>query len=252
MHNIANILSGAGLTSKESEVYLALLKIKRGTAYRIAKTSKLKKPTTYVILETLREKGFVLKTPSKRGTTYTAKSPDELAQSAENKLNSILQILPHLKNIFTGSQNNINVFYYEGFDGVKDLLFYKIDEIKNEQICAFFAKLENYDESILKLTKSWATTLLKNKVLLKGITPDVEITKKAIEDNPGIYQEIKFVDPKKYSSNISIDCIHDFVRIIDYKNLNGIIIENVEVTNTVKQIFEMVWSSLETQKTTHL
>ena len=109
----------------------------------------------------------------------------------------------------------------------------------------FFAKLENYDEAIMKLTKSWATVLLKNKVLLKGITPNVEITKKAIEDNPGIYQEIKFVDPKKYSSNISIDCIHNFVRIIDYKNLNGVIIENVEVTNTVKQIFEMVWSSLE-------
>jgi len=244
MNSLANTLSNAGLTLKESEVYLAILKIKSGTAYRIAKISKIKKPTTYVILETLREKGFVLKTPSKRGTTYTAKSPDELVQNVEKKLDSLLQVLPHLKSIFKGNEDNINVFYYEGFDGVKDLLFYKIDEMKNENMYAFFAKLEDYNEEIIELTRQWSAVLLKNNILFKGITPDVKITREVIESDPSIYQEIKFVDPKKYSSNISIDCTHNFVRIVDFKNLNGIIVENKEVTKTIKQIFEMVWEHL--------
>jgi len=245
MNSLSSALSGAGLTTKESEIYLALLKLKSGTAYKIAKLAKIKKPTTYVLLESLREKGFVLKTPSKRGTTYTAKSPDELVQNVEQKLNNILQVMPQLKNFFKDNQNNINVFYFEGFDGVKDLLFYKINEIKDEKVYAFFAKLDIMDESIIKLTNSWANILLKNNILLKGITPDVEITRNAISGVPGMYQEIKFVKLEKYSSNISIDCVHNFVRIIDYKNLNGIIIENVEVSKTVRQIFEMVWESLE-------
>lgn len=244
MNTLSNTLTGAGLSSKEASIYLTLLKIKTGTAYKIAKVAQIKKPTTYVILESLREKGYVLKTPSKSGTTYTAKSPDELVSNVEQKLNNIIQILPHLKNIFKGDQDNINVYYYEGLDGVKDLLFYKIDEIKNEKMCAFFAKLEIKDDKIIALTKKWAETLLKNNILLNGITPDVKITRDAISETPKIYQEIKFVNVKKYSSNISIDCVHDFVRIIDYKNLNGIIIENKEVTNTIKQIFEMVWEHL--------
>ncbi|MFA7315113.1 MAG: helix-turn-helix domain-containing protein [Candidatus Magasanikbacteria bacterium] len=244
MNNLSNILTDAGLTQKESIIYLTLLKIKTGTAYKIAKIAQLKKPTTYIILESLREKGYVLKTPSKRGTSYTAKSPDELVQNIENKLNNILQVLPHLKNIFKGNQDSINVFYYEGIQGIKELLDYKISEMKNEEIVGFFAKLDNENEAITKLTKHWASLLLKNNISFKGITPNVKITRDMVKSNLHTQQEIKFVDPKKYSSNISIDCIHGFVRIIDYKNLNGIIIENKEVSNTIKQIFEMVWEHL--------
>lgn len=244
MNNLSNTLIGAGLSSKEASIYLTLLKIKTGTAYKIAKISQIKKPTTYVVLESLREKGYVLKTPSKRGTSYTAKSPDELVTNVEQKLSNILKILPQLKNIFGDTNFGINVFYYEGIQGIKELLDYKISEMQNEEIVGFFAKLENENKLITELTKQWASLLLKNNISFKGITPDVRITRDMVKENLHTQQEIKFVDPQKYSSNISIDCVHGFVRIIDYKNLNGIIIENKEVTNTIKQIFEMVWEHL--------
>jgi sugar-specific transcriptional regulator TrmB len=244
MNTLSNTLIGAGLSSKEASIYLTLLKIKTGTAYRIAKIAQIKKPTTYVVLESLREKGYVLKTPSKRGTSYTAKSPDELVNNVEQKLSNILKILPQLKNIFGDNNFGISVFYYEGIQGIEELLNYKISEMKNEEIVGFFAKVDNENETITKLTKHWADLLLKNNISFKGITPDVKITRDMVRSNLFTPQEVKFVDPQKYSSNISIDCVHGFVRIIDYKNLNGLIIENKEVTHTVKQIFEMVWEHL--------
>ena len=46
----------------------------------------------------------------------------------------------------------------------------------------------------------------------------------------------------RYSSDQSIDTVQDFVRIIDYKNLQAVIIENTDLAATFKQIFEMLWA----------
>ena len=56
-------LKTIGLSDKESAVYMALLQLGQATAYAVAVKSGLKKPTTYIILDELIEKGLVLKVP---------------------------------------------------------------------------------------------------------------------------------------------------------------------------------------------
>ena len=54
-------LKNLGLNDKEANIYLALLQLGKSTATKIAKKSGLKRPTTYVIIEQLIDKGFVQK-----------------------------------------------------------------------------------------------------------------------------------------------------------------------------------------------
>jgi len=244
MNEILHALVDAGLNPKEAEIYLVLLKLKSATAYKIAKNSPIKKPTVYVILETLRQKGFILKTPSKRGTLYTAKSPDEFINIIEQKYSSVLSTLPLLKNIFKESQNSINVFYYEGIKGLEDMCYYKFDEMKNTEMAGFFAKpADNFKEYEALMTK-WEKDLIKNNISIRGVTPDHKYMKGQMQKNVDRYNNLKFVDPQKYSSTVSIDISLGFVRIMDLKNLNGVIIENKDLAKAILQIFDMVWASL--------
>ena len=67
-------LEAIGLTEKESVVYVALLSLGTGTAYRIAEECSVKKPTVYVILEDLRKKGLVLKVPHAKKALFAPRS----------------------------------------------------------------------------------------------------------------------------------------------------------------------------------
>ena len=60
MENLGRKLEEIGLSEKEANVYLAILKVGRGTAYKIARLAGVKTPTTYLMLDDLLKKGLVL------------------------------------------------------------------------------------------------------------------------------------------------------------------------------------------------
>ena len=60
----------------------------------------------------------------------------------------------------------------------------------------------------------------------------------------------KIVPFEQFSSEVAIDTSKNFVRIHDYKNLQGVVIENADIAKTVREIFEMVWRSLPAQPDT--
>ena len=66
-------LGQIGLTDKQAKVYLALLSLESSTAYEIAQHCEVKKPTVYVILEELRQKGLVLKVPHAKKALFEIK-----------------------------------------------------------------------------------------------------------------------------------------------------------------------------------
>ena len=75
MENLNEVIEKIGLSKKEAKVYLALLRIGQSSASLIAKNSGLKRPTTYLILEDLRKRGFVLKMPGNKKQMFISKSP---------------------------------------------------------------------------------------------------------------------------------------------------------------------------------
>ena len=77
-------LTEFGLSEKEAKVYLALLELEVATATEIAKNSNIKRSSTYVVLESLKEKGLVGTTEEKRIQRFVASSPDFLLYQAQD------------------------------------------------------------------------------------------------------------------------------------------------------------------------
>ena len=95
--DLHSAMKSLGLSDKEAAVYLALLQGGQATAYQIAKRSGLKKPTVYVILDGLIERGNVRKFMRGRGSVYTATDPVEIFVEARRRVEKAESVLPQLQ-----------------------------------------------------------------------------------------------------------------------------------------------------------
>lgn len=231
-----------GLNDKESAVYMALLQLGRSSAYGIAQKSGLKKPTTYVILDELIKKGLVQKVPRVRKQLYVAQSPEQAFALAEEKLNLAKQKLPELLAMSKGEETKVSTLYFEGVEGIKQMLEYKLKELDGKEMLGFWATDMNAPKELQDYFKTgFAQNNKKHHIAMRGIVPTHESLKEYREADAAFGRTMKAVPYEQYSSEVAIDTVGDLVRIQDYKNLQGVIIENKDVAKTVREIFEMTW-----------
>lgn len=238
-------LQTIGLNEKECAVYLALLQLGRASAYSVAQKSGLKKPTTYVILDELIEKGLVSRVPRVKKQLFIARSPEEAFGVAEEKLFLAKRMLPELLALTKNKQTKVNTLYFEGVEGIKQLMEYRTKEMQEKELVGFYATDMNADPELVAYFKDeWAEKMLKLSIPIRMIAPQHESLKDYREADAKYNRKLKTVSYEQYSSEVAIDVIGDVVRIQDYKNLQGVAIENEEVAKTVRQIFEMVWKKI--------
>lgn len=240
---IQEALQTLGLNEKESAVYTALLQLGRASAYSISEKSGLKKPTTYVVLEELIKKGLARRVPRVRKHLYMAQSPEQAFAVAEEKLALAKSKLPELAALAKGESTKVHTLYFEGVNGIKQLMEYRLKEMKGKEMIGFWATDANVDPALTSYFKdTWAPALKKYDITMRGVVPfDPSLTTyREIDEKFG--RQMKTIPLAQYSSEVAIDVIGDVVHIQDYKNLQGIALENADVAKTMREIFEMVWS----------
>lgn len=246
MEKLVQPLINAGLNDKEARVYIALLQLGKASAYSVSLKSGLKKPTTYMILDELLKKGLVLKIPKAKKQQYIARSPEEFFSMMEDRLKSAKKALPELLSL-TQNETDTKVLLYEGLKGMEDICFYKMDMLRGTEDIGFWAKSEGVSEGFFDIANRWAKNLIKLNITMSGITPDNKSVHEWMPQHPAM-EHTHLVPESDYSSKISIDVTKYFVRIVDGHALQGIIIENDRVADTVRQIFKLVMKQYEEKK----
>lgn len=244
MQNLIDSLTKIGLSEKESLTYLTLLKYGSATVGTISRNSGIKRPTTYVILDELRKKGMVIEIPNSKKTSYQAKSPDEFYDHQLNKFETFEKTLPQLRSIFS-DRKDIKTLYFEGFEGLKEALNYKIKNLHNTEIFGFWSTAENLDKKVVELTYEWNKYLNKNNIKLAGFTPDDKSTQEYKDQFSSL---LNYLPEKIYSSETSIDVTESFIRIIDLKEQTAVIIENPRLAKTFKNIFKLASIGIEVEQ----
>lgn len=234
MNELQEILKGVGLEDKEAKIYLSLLKFGSANVSDIADEAGIKRPTAYVILDELRKKGLVLKIPHAKKSIFQAKSPDEFYEQAVSHIDKLESVLPKLRSI-NPTKKGIKTLYFEGTEGLKEALGYKIKDLKDSVIDGFWAKNSGLPVTTFDIFEQWGKKLEKNLVSIEGVTPEHESTKIYAEKN----KKLILAPLNDYSSDISIEATKNFIRIVDPHELKAIIIENPRVVEALKQIFAL-------------
>jgi sugar-specific transcriptional regulator TrmB len=232
-----------GFNEKEARVYLSLLSLGQASVYGIANASGIKRPTAYVIIDNLIRKGAVIQILRTRKQHYKAKSPEELVAEAENRLALIKAKLPEIKALIREEETKPRVFFAEGKSGLQKTLLYGLKKMKGKEIVGFYAtnskdtleKFENFAEFNNKVRDSG--------IILRGVAPDDPAIQPFRDTDEGYGRKFKTLPMDKYSPTVSIEMGDDFVKIQDWENLQALVIENKNITGTLKQIFEIIWKS---------
>ncbi|MEK7584427.1 MAG: helix-turn-helix domain-containing protein [Patescibacteria group bacterium] len=131
-------LQNLGLSDKEASVYLAALELGSDTVQRIAQKAKVKRVTTYVVLQTLLKKGLVSKIDKSKKTLFIAEEPSRLVRFIEQQIkdldfkkNTIQGLISQLKLITNSNPNKPIVRFYEGKEGVDALMDEFIKEFRS-------------------------------------------------------------------------------------------------------------------------
>jgi HTH-type transcriptional regulator, sugar sensing transcriptional regulator len=239
-----------GLTDKEVEIYLTLLKLGPVLASSITRHTKIARSTVYTCLESLKQKGLIT-TREQHGSTFfaalepailTTKCKENVAKS-KKLLQEMEETLPLLESLESKLSTKPKVSLYEGASGIKtiynDTLQSKTDIKTFIPIHTLPKQLKDY------LTKQYVKERVKAKVKTKAI---ICPTKRADQyrklDKKHLRESI--VLPKGtelFESEIAL-YDEDKVAIISFKDdLIGIIIRNRPLHKTLEIVFDTLWST---------
>lgn len=241
------LLEKLGLTKGEIKVYLALNKLGEATIGPIGKESKVSKSKMYDILDRLIEKGlagYIVK----EGTKYfTANDPHmilEYIEKQERELETtkkqVAEFLPQLLLQRASAQTKRIAEMVEGFQGVKAL--------REELMMTFKA-----GDSLLVLGapkvanvkwEGWFLDFHKRRIQRKV---KMRIIYNADARDFGKIRAQWALTEVRYLSNISPNWIDVFPEAVLFvmvlKNPIAFIVRDVELANSFRAYFEVMWGS---------
>jgi len=240
--DIYNTLKTFGLKEKEIIIYLKLAELEQATPLELSKKTEIKRPTVYVILQNLEQRGLVNKVLNERKTSYIIQHPKKLLIDAEEKLNNLKAIIPQLESFITNKKGGPRVSVFEGTAPL-DRAYYD----------AFFTEGEILFMSTLKLSqKAFPLTF---KMLEKAeysptfrvrelVDESLDGKKYAIKNNVPPYRSIRLI-PKKYLPfDVDIGIFGDKVLItsIQKEYFFTVKIESKDIANAFRMLYEIVWN----------
>ncbi len=245
-------LQQLGFTRNEANVYLASLKIGPASVGQLAQETGLNRITVHSIIEKFEKMSLMLRTYAGKRRKLTAVSPVRLKalleqeeRSVWNKKTALEEILPNLQDYYAKQSRGTETKIFHGVEGYKQMCEDVLDEQKPMLEFADIALLEKALGSYLH------SDFLPRKHKL-GIPTDFLLVdspqaRRYIEKNymksEASPMRAKFIDQKKFPLDALFVLYGDKVSILSPKTLDGIIVRDASICETLKPFFHFVWES---------
>lgn len=243
---LAHELERLGFSQKEAAVYLAALELGCAGAQDLSDRSGVNRATTYLMIETLTQRGLMGTFEKGKKRFFTAESPDRLLslfkreeQHVQEKVQEAAQALPQLMALWNVEGVKPKIRYLEGEEGLKT-----VRELFEKQTGEFvqmvpFEAAQNSsllergrEEHLQSLVRTGAAF----RVLFVMDEPDA--TK--LPSVPG--GQMRVVSRAQCPVNGDIVVRQDTIYLCSYAStVSSVIITSRELARTVRALFELAW-----------
>jgi sugar-specific transcriptional regulator TrmB len=241
--DLLKTLESIGFKKPEAKVYLAALELGDAPAAAIAKKARIKRPSAYVLLKALTQKGYI-SSYIKRGVAYfSARDPKIVIDTAYEKAKVAKEALPDLAAVVpSGLKSKPRIQYFEGYDGLVSIMEDSL-VVPNKKIYAWadvelaWNTLKDYYPSYIK--KKNERNIFPVAIMVDNERARIFKEKASIE-----HRDVRLVPADKYPMSNEINIYDDKVSIISHRDMMGVIIQNREIADTQRSIFKMCWDTL--------
>jgi len=235
---IKEITANTNMTDKEARLYIACLQSGQSTITPIAKQARLNRVSAYSIAEKLIAKGYF--TTSRKGkiTYFDATNPQDIYESINQRTQKLKQILPDLRRLHKNADHP-NIRYFEGIDGVKALY---LDSLNSSTEILNYANSEDLRNFWPNYDEEYVLKRANKKIYLRGFAPNDTYGQRVHDTDTTYYRHIKLLPPQKALFHNETNIYDDKISLVSFKDRPmGIIIQNQELADTQRSIFELLW-----------
>lgn len=232
-------LQGLGFSKNESSVYLALLKLKAGTAIEITEQAGLAKSTVYDTLRDLSQKNLV-NIYKKRGRKhFSVNDPSILKDIFAEQKTALDRMLPELFALYSKGSAETRVQLYKGSDGivlVSEQIFDEAHELLG---------IGSPEELFKNLPESFPyfTERRKEKgIPLRAIFRDSPKARERQQQDRQDLRQSKLVKPSIPFSSLLYAWENKIALLTVTDEAAAVVIENKELAQMLRALFELLWN----------
>jgi len=229
-------LKEIGLNEKEIKIYLALLKLGQNTVNNIAGQADLNRVSTYDLLKGLLEKGVVSYVIKSGVKYFEAVEPSRFLDDLKVKQEKIKEVLPELEAIKKSLLEKPKIEIYEGINGLKSIF----NDILKENKQTDFIGAPKMLEALEFYFPHFINQKRKQNIFSRVITEDCKEMREYKRKAPKKHVDIKFV---KHKIEVTKIIYGNKITYLTFNKENsiGILINNKDIVNTERNLFELLW-----------
>ncbi|MFA5020940.1 MAG: helix-turn-helix domain-containing protein [Patescibacteria group bacterium] len=243
-NKLINILINIGLTDKEAKVYLAALSLGPGKVKEIAQSAGVKRTTAYSILEALKAKGLIRVELAGWKTFYTAEGPDKLESLVEQMRHQVKDNLPEFSALYNLHSSGAFISYYEGLEAVKNVYEKLLRDIRPHEDYLVIGDADQWLNQDPGFFLNFAKKRAKLDINIRILMQDTPIAREHQKLEKIFNEQVKIMPPEyKLTTNMVI-IPHRVVINQLTPPLLAMVIENDNIVQMNRELFEMIWKSV--------
>jgi len=248
-------LTNAGLSTEQAVIYELLLKEGESPASKIAMSipspHSLSRPLVYKVLEELIELDLAEKDdPERKVATFTPKHPTAITKTIDKKKAQIertkeqfLATSGELSSLFNLNSGKPGVQFYEGEDGVWEVL---MDSVSATEEILSYADLEAIDKYMPEINAEYTAIREDKNIKKRGLIIDSPKARKFLGSYTGDVTVTKLIkSPTETAPFQTVMQIYDnkvsYVTLSD-KYMIGVILTDQFIADTHKHLFNSMWN----------
>jgi sugar-specific transcriptional regulator TrmB len=246
-----NFLKNIGLSDKEVDVYLTLLKVDNSSVIDLSKNTKILRTSVYPILDALKEKGLVSEVLVGKKVFFQAEPPERIEFYIESQKIRLeeqgalaKEFIPRLKGLSREKGERPIVKIYVGREGIfkaNEETYGNIQKNDDDSNNVYFVYpydlVENMvSSSELKKARSQRTSKnIKSKAIYTYSKGEREETEGS--------ERVK-IDGDKYPISCDISVFNDIVRVHTLgKSLSSMVIKSKDFADTMKSLLKIIFEN---------
>jgi sugar-specific transcriptional regulator TrmB len=199
----------------------------------------------YHTLENLAEKGLVNFVTKNKVRYFSAEPPQKIVNILEGRATYARKVMPELLSITNTLALKPKIKYYEGMEGVKNIL---LDTLTAKKELLGYSNLKDVAELFGDFLMDFSIQKMKKQIKTRMICPSSEgsfnyVKEHYPKDFPQELIEILFVNPREFWFENEITIYDDKVAVISLnkEELNGMIFESPVYARSQRAIFNLAW-----------
>ena len=236
-------LQHVGFTEKEASVYIALLHLGPSRVSTVAKYSDLKRPITYVTIDTLAKRGYVSLVPKEKRLMYMALSPEFVFDDVQRKARNIAKLFPKMMEIFSEGKHIPKMQVIEGIQGMVKLY---VDITSKKEPGRELRAFVSPSATPVEFDMNWdlfTTALKENRLKMREIFTDDSV------DHPYLEHVAKFSNHetriahgfKPFQSDTML--VDNKIILFSFERSFAVVIESSDLYTSFSSLFEIAWQA---------